>query len=66
MSVSAVTGVLRVAWRSVISIVGRVVDSALAGLDRLAGLRRIGIDEVANRKGQRYLTLVVDCGRCAA
>jgi transposase len=59
-SASAVTGLLRIAWRSVTGIVGRVVDAALAGTDRLAGLRRIGIDEVAYRKGQRYLTLVVD------
>jgi len=29
-------------------------------VDRLAGLRRIGIDEVAYRKGQRYLTVVFD------
>ncbi|MFH9354703.1 transposase [Kitasatospora sp. NPDC017646] len=31
-----------------------------AGLDRLAGLRRIGIDEISYRKGQRYMTVVVD------
>jgi transposase len=31
-----------------------------AGTDPLDGLRRIGIDEVAYRKGQRYLTVVVD------
>lgn len=59
-SASAVTALLRIAWRSVTGIVGRVVDAALAGTDRLTGLRRIGIDEVAYRKGQRYLTLVVD------
>ncbi|WTD61934.1 ISL3 family transposase [Micromonospora sp. NBC_01638] len=59
-SASAVTGLLRIAWRSVVAIVGRVVDAALAGVDRLTGLKRIGIDEVAYRKGQRYLTLVVD------
>jgi transposase len=59
-SASAVCGLLRIAWRSVIGIVNRVVDAAAAGADRLAGLRRIGIDEVAYRKGQRYLTLVVD------
>ena len=59
-SASAVTSLLRIAWRSVTGIVARVVDAALAGTDRLAGLRRIGIDEVAYRKGQRYLTLVVD------
>src|SRR5665811_647354 len=28
--------------------------------DLLAGLRRIGIDEIAHRKGHRYLTVVVD------
>ncbi|MEU5942343.1 hypothetical protein ABZ807_24900 [Micromonospora sp. NPDC047548] len=39
-----------------IGIVNRVVDEALAGTGRLAGLTRIGIDEVAYRKGQRYLT----------
>lgn len=59
-SASAVTGLLRVVWRNVVAIVGRVVDAAAAGTDRLAGRRRIGIDEVAYRKGQRYLTLVVD------
>ncbi len=33
----------------------------LAGhADRLNGLRRIGIDEIAHRKGQRYLTVVID------
>ena len=30
--------------------------------DVLAGLRRIGIDEMSHRKGQRYLTCVVDQG----
>ena len=33
----------------------------LAGkTDRLDGLRRIGIDEIAHRRGHRYLTCVVD------
>jgi transposase len=32
----------------------------LINLDRLAGLRRIGNDEVAYRNGQRYLTVVID------
>ena len=31
-----------------------------AGRDLFAGLRRIGIDEISIRKGQRYLTVVVD------
>ncbi len=29
-------------------------------VDLLAGLERIGIDEISHRKGQRYLTVVVD------
>jgi len=38
-----------------------VVDEALgAGEDFLDGLRRIGVDEVAYRKGHRYLLCVVD------
>ncbi|MEU5941944.1 transposase family protein [Micromonospora sp. NPDC047548] len=35
-SASAVTGLLRIAWRSVTGIVARVVDAALVGVDRLA------------------------------
>jgi transposase len=37
-----------------------VVAEAAGRSDQLAGLRRIGIDEVAYRKGHRYLTVVVD------
>lgn len=59
-SKSAVSGLLGVTWRTVGSIVTRVVGDIDAGLDRLAGLRRIGIDEVAYKRGHRYLTVVVD------
>jgi transposase len=38
----------------------RVCDEAQREVDLLAGLRRIGIDEISHRKGQRYLTVVVD------
>jgi transposase len=31
-----------------------------ARVDRLAGLRRIGIDEISYKRGHRYLTVVVD------
>lgn len=51
---------LRVTWRSVAAIVTRVVDDLAGKTDRLEGLRRIGIDEIAHRKGHRYLTVVVD------
>ena len=56
----AVAELLRVAWRTVGRILTRVAEEADQGVDRLAGLRRIGIDEVSHRKGHRYLTVVVD------
>lgn len=59
-ALSVVAIVLRVAWRSVSDIVARVVAARAGQLDRLAGLRRIGIDEISYRKGQRYLLVVVD------
>lgn len=51
---------LRIAWRTVGSIVARVAAEAMAVRDPLAGLRRIGIDEISYKKGHRYLTVVVD------
>jgi transposase len=57
---SAVAELLRVAWRSVGRICERVAAEAAQHTDRFAGLRRIGIDEISHRKGQRYLTIVVD------
>lgn len=51
---------LRITWRSVAGIVVRVVAEAAGRRDRLGGLRRIGVDEIAYRKGQRYLLCVVD------
>jgi transposase len=59
-ALSVVAVLLRVAWRSVSDIVTRVVTDRAGQLDRLDGLRRIGIDEISYRKGQRYL-LVVTC-----
>ncbi|MCA1680449.1 MAG: ISL3 family transposase [Actinobacteria bacterium] len=59
-SKSAVAELMRVAWRSVGQICERVAAEAQRDVDLLAGLRRIGIDEISHRKGQRYLTVVVD------
>ena len=59
-TLSVVAVLLRVAWRSVADIITRVVAERVARVDRLAGLRRIGIDEISYRKGQRYLLVVVD------
>ena len=57
---SAVAELMRIAWRSVGRICERVAAEAGREADLLAGLRRIGIDEISHRKGQRYLTVVVD------
>jgi transposase len=57
---SVVAELLRTTWRSVASVVTRVVAEAAGRVDRLDGLRRVGIDEIAFRKGHRYLTCVVD------
>ncbi|MGH3505376.1 MAG: ISL3 family transposase [Nocardioidaceae bacterium] len=47
-------------WRSLQSIVERVVADLAGTCDRLDGLRRIGIDELSYRKGHRYIMVVVD------
>jgi transposase len=46
-SKSAVRDLMRIAWRTVGAIVGRVGDDALAAVDRFAELRRVGVDEVS-------------------
>jgi transposase len=62
-SKTAVTELMRVAWRTVGSILTRVTADIDASVDRLAGLSRIGIDEIAYKRGHRYLTVVVDHDR---
>ena len=57
---TALSSLLRIAWRSVGAIVERVCESATAARPPLAGVTRIGIDEVSYRKGHRYLTCVID------
>jgi transposase len=59
-SKTAVAQLMRIAWRTVGGICERVAAEAAGGRDLLAGLTRIGIDEISHRKGQRYLTVVVD------
>lgn len=60
VSKSAVVALLRIAWRTVGAIVARVDSDIEAVVDRLDGLRRIGIDEISYKRGYRYLTIVVD------
>jgi transposase len=62
-SKSAVTEVMRVAWRTVGAIAERVVADAQELRDPLAGLTRIGIDEISYKKGHKYLVVVVDHDR---
>jgi transposase len=57
---TAVAELMRIAWRTVGWICSRVMADQQAGRDLFAGLTRIGIDEISIRKGQRYLTVVVD------
>ena len=59
-SKTAVTELMRIAWRTVGSIITRVWADTEAGVDAFAGLRRIGIDEISYKRGHKYLTVVVD------
>lgn len=59
-SKSAITELMRIAWRTVGAIITRVWADVEALHDRFAGLSRIGIDEISYKRGHRYLTVVVD------
>lgn len=59
-SKTATTRLMRVAWRTVGSIITRVWADTGGATDRLAGVSRIGVDEISYRRGHEYLTVVVD------
>lgn len=59
-SKTAVTQLMRVAWRTVGSVITRVWADVEALGDRFDGLRRIGIDEISYKRGHLYLMVVVD------
>jgi transposase len=59
MAKTPIAGLLRIAWDTVGRIVERVVNDHLDER-RLEGLVAIGCDEISYRRGQRYLTTVVD------
>jgi transposase len=59
---TVVRDLMGINWRTVGSIVERIVDERLDAT-RLHGLRDIGIDEFSYRKRHHYLTVVVDHDR---
>jgi len=59
-SKTAVCELMRIAWRTVGAVVARVWTDTERLVDRFAGLRRIGIDEISYKRGHRYITVVVD------
>jgi transposase len=59
-SKTAICQLLRIAWRTVGRICERVSAEANAGRDLFANLTELGFDEISIRKGQKYLTVVVD------
>jgi len=59
-SKAAICELLRIAWRTVGRICARVSAEARAGRDLYANLTKLGFDEISIRKGQKYLTVVVD------
>ncbi|GAC1487485.1 MAG: ISL3 family transposase [Pseudarthrobacter sp.] len=59
-SKTAITELMRIAWRTVGAIITRVWDDTAASYDPFADLLRIGIDEISYKRGHKYLTVVVD------
>jgi transposase len=59
MSKTGVATLLRTTWETVDALVARLVDDHLDS-DRLDKVYRIGVDEIAYRKGRRFLTVVAD------
>jgi transposase len=59
MDRSAVATLLRCSWRTVTSVIGRLVNQH-ADDSQLDGLRRIGVDEIGYRRRRKFLTIVAD------
>lgn len=56
----AVTELMRVAWRTVGAVITRVWAEVEGRTDLMAGLSKIGIDEVSYRRGRLFLMVVID------
>jgi transposase len=59
---TAISDLMRIAWRTVGAIIERVVARRREPID-WTKVTAIGVDELSYRKGQRYLTLVTDLDR---
>jgi transposase len=59
-SKTTITQLLRIGWRTVGNICTRVWADVEERVDLLAGLRRIGIDEISYKRHHKYLTIIVD------
>jgi transposase len=59
MSKTGVAKLLGTTWEKVDALVRALVDAHL-DIDRLGNLYRIGVDEIAYRKGRKFLTVVAD------
>ncbi|MBB5640097.1 ISL3 family transposase [Cryobacterium roopkundense] len=59
-SKTALTVLMRIAWRTVGAIITRVWADTEKQFDQFADLTRIGIDEISYKRGHKYLTCVVD------
>jgi transposase len=59
MSKTAVAAMLGTSWQTVDDLLRRLVHSHI-DTDRLDRLTRIGVDEIAYRKGRKFLTIVTD------
>src|SRR5258708_6104585 len=58
-SKTTITALMRISWRTPGRIIERASAEKAAGIDALAGLRRIGIDEISYQKGHTHLTPAV-------
>ena len=59
-SKTAITVLMRIAWRTVGAIITRVWADTEKQYDQFADLTRIGIDEISYKRGHKFLTCVVD------
>ena len=59
-SKTTITPLMRSSWRTVGHVIARGSAEQLAAADPLAGLTRIGIDEISYKRGHKYIVVVVD------